>query len=200
MSGTGPIGERTRAALAQRVHQLAGAALLQAQRHQRMCLAILPDQLRHKRMERGRAGEAEPDPAGLAARRPPGRADRVLDLLQDQLRLGQQGPPGLGQLDPARLAAEQLYLQFAFQRPDLLAQRRLLDAEPLGRARYVPRFGDRDKVSKMAQLHIENISKRLLTYIGQSFFGCISLSFRRRSESTLRLPRSRMSGSRPAPG
>ena len=105
-------------------------------------------------MERSRAGEAEGDSPGVAARRPAGRADRVLDLLQDCLRLGKQGVPRLGQFDPARLAAEQLDLQLGFERLDLLAQRRLLNAQPLGGAGDVAFLGDRDEVAEMAQFHM----------------------------------------------
>jgi len=37
---------------------------------------------------------------------------------------------GLGQFDATRLAAEQLDIKLTFQRFDLLAQRRLLNAKP----------------------------------------------------------------------
>ena len=81
----------------------------------------------------------------------------MLDLPQDRLRLGKEGLARLGQLYPSRLAAEQLHLKFGFERPDLLAQRRLLDAEPSRRAGDMALLGDRDEVAKMTQFHISNI-------------------------------------------
>ena len=73
------------------------------------------------------------------------------------MRFGEQRLPRLGQLDAARLAAEQLHLQFGFECSDLLAERRLLDAQPLGGAGDVAFLGDRDEVAEMAQLHMQII-------------------------------------------
>ena len=113
---------------AQAFNQFGGAALFKAQRDQRMCLAECPDHARHKRMERGRAGEAEPDPPGFAARGAARRGGSVLDPVEDPPRLGEERFACLGQLDPARLAPEQLHLELGFESPDLLTERRLLDA------------------------------------------------------------------------
>jgi len=84
--------------------------------------------------------------------------DGMLDLPQHRFGFGKQHLAGLRQLDAARLAAEQLHPQLGFERPDLLAQRRLLDAEPVGGARHMPLLGDGDEVAEMAQFHIGRIS------------------------------------------
>src|SRR5258708_3315195 len=84
----GPIGGRTEGASEPLVGggsaQPADAALFEAQRDQGMGLAIVPDDLRHKGVKRGRAGEAEPDPASLAPRGPARGGHRVVDLPQDR--------------------------------------------------------------------------------------------------------------------
>src|SRR5215475_10698021 len=53
----------------------------------------------------------------------------------------------------ARLAAEQQDIELALERPDLVAERRLLDAEPLRRACDVAFLGDRQEVAQVAKLH-----------------------------------------------
>ncbi len=53
----------------------------------------------------------------------------------------------------ARLAAEELHLQFRFQRLDLLAQRRLLDAQALGGAGDVAFLGHGNEVAQVPQIH-----------------------------------------------
>src|SRR5580700_10678547 len=118
-----------------------------------MRLAERADHAWDERVERGRTGKAEPDAPGFAARGTTGRGSRVLDPVEDHPRLGKERLAGLGQLHAAGLAAEQLYFELGFERPDLLAERRLLDAEPLGRARHMPLLGDRDEIAKVTQLH-----------------------------------------------
>ena len=141
--------------VAQRLDQFAGAALLQGKRHQRVRFAEGADQPRHERVERGRAGEAEADPARLRRARCGGSRRRACSTrAEDRPRLGEKGCARLGQLDAARLAAEQLDLELGFERPDLLAERRLLDAEPLGGAGDMAFLGDRDEVAEVAQFHM----------------------------------------------
>ncbi len=119
-------------------------------------------------MKRGRTGEAEPDPPGFAARRPAGGVDRMIDLLQNGLRLGKQHLAGLGQFNPARLALKQLRAKLGFERADLLTERRLLDAQALRRAGDMPLLGNRDEVARMAQFHIVfHIDNGRCSYIGQ---------------------------------
>ena len=76
------------------------------------------------------------------------------DLGEDAPGVGQQPFARLGELHTARLAAEQLHLQLGFQCPDLLAQRRLLHAEPLGGAGDVAFLGDGDEVAQVSQVHV----------------------------------------------
>ena len=73
----------------------------------------------------------------------------MVDLPQDRLRLGEQGLARLGQLDASWLAPKQQDLKLGFEHPDLLAQRRLLNTEPLRRAGDVALLGDRDEITKM---------------------------------------------------
>jgi hypothetical protein len=56
----------------------------------------------------------------------------------------------IGQLDAARLAVEQLGIDFAFERFDLPAERWRLQTEPLCRPRDVTLFGDSNEVAKLA--------------------------------------------------
>jgi hypothetical protein len=125
-------------------------------------------------MKRSRAGKAEPDPSGFAPRGAADSGDRVLDLLEDRPRLGEQRLSRLGQFDPSWLAAEQLHLKLGFERPDLLAQRRLLDTQSRRRTRYMALLGDRDEVAEMAQFHMCIILITRLSYIGQTVWLAIS--------------------------
>src|ERR1051325_1485482 len=110
-------------------------------------------------MEGGGAGEREADPAGFATRNPAGGGPGVLDPLQNRPRLRQECLAGLGQLDAARLSVEELQVELAFQRADLLAKGRLLDAEAFGRPSHMPLLGDRDEIPKVSQIHMLNISE-----------------------------------------
>lgn len=66
-----------------------------------------------------------------------------------------------------RMAHEQGGADLAFQRLDLLAERRLLDAEPFGGAGDVALARDGHEVAEMAQFHedMKNVSKGHLSYI-----------------------------------
>jgi hypothetical protein len=52
-----------------------------------------------------------------------------------------------GQLDTARQSSEQRHAKFALKCPDLMAQRRLLNAEPLGGTGDVPFLSDGDEIA-----------------------------------------------------
>src|SRR4030095_17146188 len=81
--------------------------------------------------------------------------------------------------DPARLPTEQLDFELLFQRPDLHAERRLLDAQALGRPGHVLFLGHGDEIAKVAQLHLpylSNIDWQLIIY------------FTRTSEKAIVLP------------
>ena len=83
-----------------------------------------------------------------------GGGHRMVDLPQDRLRLGKERLARLGQLDAPRLPSEQLDLKLGFERPDLLAQRRLLDAKALRRTGDMALLGHRDEIAEMAQFHM----------------------------------------------
>src|SRR5262249_714604 len=108
----------------------------------------------------------------------------VLDLAEDRAGVGEQRAAGLGQRDAARQPAEQLDVELALERADLLAERRLLDAEPLGRAGDVALLGDRQAIAQVAQLPIQNISKSRLRYYGSNT-GTALLVARSRGESAM---------------
>ena len=57
--------------------------------------------------------------------------------------------------DAARMAHEQRRVDLALERADLLAERRLLHVQLLGRAGDVALVGDGDEVAEMAQFHYE---------------------------------------------
>src|SRR5262245_39322537 len=104
-------------------------------------------------MQRGSARVAYGDPALLAPRRAPSGLTGVVELSKRCAGLVEESAAGVGELDAAWLAAEQLHIEFALQRLDLLAERRLLHAEPLGGARDVRFLGDRDEIAKVPQFH-----------------------------------------------
>jgi hypothetical protein len=87
----------------------------------------------------------------------PGRAPRrlyaVSDALEGGARIHNEAPASFGQFDAAREAAKQLNAEFTFERSDLMAERRLLDAEALGSAGDVPFFGNRNEVTEVAEFH-----------------------------------------------
>ena len=137
--------------LLQGSHQLAGAALLQFDQNAGPFLAEGADGAGDERMERGRAGEADADPAPLAPRRASRRVREPSRASHDGRGLLDESAPGLGHPDAARQALEQGDAELRLQEPDLTGERRLPDAEPLGGARNVPLFGDREHVAEVAQ-------------------------------------------------
>jgi len=81
------------------------------------------------------------------------RFSRVAELIQYCAGIFEVDATGVGQLDTARFAAEQLHVEFAFQRLDLLAERRLLHAKPFSGARDVPFLSDRNEISEVPEFH-----------------------------------------------
>ncbi len=104
-------------------------------------------------MERRRGREADSDAAGLAARGAAGADLGMLGLRQDRLGIGQEGAASVGQRHAARMAHEQLGIDLALERADLLGKRRLLHAQLLGRARDMALMRDGDEIAKVAQFH-----------------------------------------------
>jgi hypothetical protein len=99
----------------------------------------------------GRHGEAQLPL--LAACRALCRLDAGLDPQQGSAGVDQQAAAGLGQRHAARQSAEELHAQVPLQRASLVAERRLLDAQPLGRAGDMPFLGDGDEVAEVTELH-----------------------------------------------
>jgi len=62
-----------------------------------------------------------------------------------------------GEGDGPAVAVEEADLQVAFERLDLLGQRRAGDAEPCGGAAEVQLFGDGDEVPQLTQLHRQSV-------------------------------------------
>jgi hypothetical protein len=81
---------------------------------------------------------------------------------QDGPGAGQEGAAAHGQRDSAGTAVEQFQAEFAFQPPDLLADRRLDDMQPLGGLPEVKLLSDRYEVPNLAQLHAHAHSSRFL--------------------------------------
>ena len=98
----------------------------------------------------------KPSPIRPASPRAARRAASTASLgpRQDRPGVVEQRLSRRGQFDAARLAAKQHHVEFAFQRANLLRQRRLLDAEPLGGAGDMALFGDRYEVAQVTQFHM----------------------------------------------
>ena len=97
----------------------------------------------------------EPDGEGARA------AGRAGDPPPQRVRAGQQGPgvgqqlpPGRGQLGGPLVPDEQLRLQFVFQCLDLAGQHRLGDVQGLRGPAEVQPFGDRDEVAQLAEVDV----------------------------------------------
>src|SRR5262245_56631239 len=86
----------------------------------------------------------------------PSRASRRLICIVKLSKYGagivEESAAGSGELDAARLAAEQLRVKLSFDPLGQLTKRRLLHAKPLRRARDVPFLGDSDEVPEMFQV------------------------------------------------
>ena len=65
----------------------------------------------------------------------------------------EEGAAGIGQRHAARMAHEQLGVDLALERADLLGERRLLHVQLLGGARDMALMRDGDEVAEMAQFH-----------------------------------------------
>ena len=74
-------------------------------------------------------------------------------IAQGQPRAAQERPPGVGELDVALGAREQLDAEFVFQTFDLLAERWLRDMQLLCRAAEMQFLGYGDEVAEVAKLH-----------------------------------------------
>jgi hypothetical protein len=74
-------------------------------------------------------------------------------------RLREEDPTGVGQLNVSLGSSQQRYLQALFQATDLLAQRRLGDAESESGSPEVQFLGHGNEVPEMSELHESYISQ-----------------------------------------
>ena len=74
----------------------------------------------------------------------------MIHLGENGAGIAEQGPAGVGEADAARQAVEQLRVELALKRLDLLAERRLADANLGRRPREMPLLGDSQKISDVA--------------------------------------------------
>src|ERR1041385_2463759 len=135
------------------VDQIDCQSLVQRYRNQRKCLTKRADDGQDKWMKRSCRRHAYGNAALLAAIGALSGVDRMLNTFKHRAGVDEEGSPGLREVNPARLAAEQLDFQLPLESLDLLAERRLLHAEPFGGARDVALFGDGDKVAEVPQFH-----------------------------------------------
>ena len=133
-------------ALGHGLGQLAGAAFLEHQPHIGRGIAKAPDHGRHEGVEGRRAGEAHCQPAGLAARHLAHAVHGLVHQRDDVARVRQQRAAAFGQFHAARQTVEQRHAQFLLQRADLLAERRLTDAQAFGGLGQVGFLGHRQEV------------------------------------------------------
>ena len=134
--------------VAQAVEQLACTALVE---HQRDGWRIASEGTNHRRHERVQCcgtGQAYRQPSLDAGRDAAHVVDRLIEFAHDLVRVAKKRLAGVGERHAARQALEERHAQLAFQHPDLLRERRLSDAQTLGRARHVPRFSHRNEVAQ----------------------------------------------------
>ena len=97
---------------------------------------------------------AEGDAARLAACRAPCSYGRTFDGGKNPFGIGEEGAAGVGQADAARMAQQQRRADLAFERADLLAERRLLHVQFLGRAGHMTFASDGDEIAEVSQFHV----------------------------------------------
>ena len=99
-----------------------------------------------------RADEVDPQPAGLPGVDPPRGLNGAVELCQQLPGVAQERLARRGQLHPPSGAGQQLAAELVLELADLLAQRRLGDVQPGGRAAEVQLLGDGHEVAQLAQL------------------------------------------------
>src|SRR5262249_60692761 len=82
-----------------------------------------------------------------------GRSKSRVELSRARAGLGEDGAPGVGQRDTRRLSVKQLHIEFAFDRLDALAERRLRNAKPLRGPCDVPFLGNSDEILQVPEFH-----------------------------------------------
>ena len=100
-------------------------------------------------MEWTRGHNPDADSAFFASGGAPCRFKGMIELSKDRAGIVEEGAPGIGQIDTARLSVEEPRIKFAFDRLDALTERRLLHAKPLRGSCDVPFFSDSDEIPKV---------------------------------------------------
>src|SRR6185312_6060823 len=96
---------------------------------------------------------ADAQRADLAARRAPCRLNGALGLRQGGARLGEEQAAGLGELDAAPVALQELGSELALDRLYLERQRRLADIQPLRRAGEMQLLGQHHEIAELPEVH-----------------------------------------------
>ncbi len=127
-----------------------GAADLRKQDDIGIIRSVLTDDCWYERVKICPAAETDRNPSAL----PSGAALHPgfgrFDLRENEARFFQHQLSGIGQFDAAGAAEEERRAQLLFQLANLQAERRLIDAEPLGGTRKIQFFRDRYKIAEMA--------------------------------------------------
>jgi hypothetical protein len=100
-------------------------------------------------MKRSTVRKGHGDLALLASRRAPRGFKSLVEACEHCAGAIKKGAASVSQFNAARLATEQLHINFPLDGLDLSTERRLLHAEPLGCPRYVTFLSDGDDITKM---------------------------------------------------
>ncbi|MNP16155.1 hypothetical protein D3C76_1085390 [compost metagenome] len=134
------------------------------------------DAARNAGGERRRGGEADLQLAHLALVRPPRQQHRLVDLLEDLPGLVEEQPAGFGQAHAAIGAIQQARADFFLQGLDLLAQRRLGNAQLLGGAAEMQFLGDGDEVAQVSQFHLSPIDSKYISNVSINILEIINFA------------------------
>lgn len=99
-----------------------------------------------------RTGKADGEASLLSADIASCRLDRQIDVVQDGPRPLHESTASVRQFDASRQAPEERRADDRLQLGDLLAERRLLDAEPFGGTGHVPLIGNGNGIAQVSKL------------------------------------------------
>ena len=102
-----------------------------------------------------RGHESDRDAAGLAAGCRPPEIRGLFRMHDHHARPLEKCPPFCRHFDAPARAVKQFQPKLPFQRPDLLAERRLGQPQPPGRAPEMQLLGHGDEVAQMPQFHAD---------------------------------------------
>src|SRR5262245_56123963 len=162
MSNRGPGESHVNSSIPHPFDKFITDHFLQPQRYERKGFSKCGNGAGYKRMKRTHRCNSHADLAQLSARSTPGRFKCLLEMRQHGTGIIEENAPGVGQLDPTRLAAKQLHVKLALHCLDAEAERRLLHAKALRGSGDMPFLRNGDEISKVPQLHSH-------TWIGMSF-------------------------------